>query len=278
MSKFKLVTTAKVEGLTKEVVSAAAEKAHPGYRVASVEDKGSKWQVRLDQVEKVSTRTRQAAPPPEFLDKKDDAGDSADEEEASESPEEEAAEDSGEKPDDDAESKGKDGDKSKGDSKSDDPVAAIEKIMGELTNLLSDLGGHATKLKEKADKVDEVHELTKGTGDVDSMEGVPPVPPLDDAAAVGPTPGVGGPPPAPHAPRVPGGKRPGGPGAGVPGVFGANQTEHVEHPMKDEDGEYGLSDVIAAITSHPELADYEINSLKAVEEDNVYVAQLKRKN
>jgi len=275
MSKFKLVTTAKGEGITKEAVSAAAAKSFPGFRVARVEDLGDKWQIRLDQEAKVSTRTRQAAPP-DFL--KDDAGDSAEDAPDEDKPDDADAEDSGDKPEDDADADSKDkgdGDKSKGKK---DPVQAIESIMGELKSLLEELGGHASDLKEKADKVDEIHEMSKGDGDVDKMDAVPPVPPLDDAAAVGPTPGGAGGPVPPRKPPVPGGKRPGMPGAGVPGVFGSRQTEIVEHPMKDDDGEYSLSDVLTAINDHPDLAGYEVDELKAVADANVYVAKLKKKN
>jgi hypothetical protein len=271
MNKFKLVTTAKTEGTSEQVVTTAAEKNFPGYRVAKIEDLGDKWQVRLDQ-EKVSTRTRQAAPP-DFL--KDDGGDSSDasDEDPKDSVDEsDSSSDDSSDASDEADSDSKDKDKpddSKGDSKK-DPVKAIEGIMGELKSLLDQLGGHASDLKEKADKVDEIHNLTKG--DVAPMDDVPPVPPLDDAALVGPTPGNSPVPPRKNPPPRP------GMGAGVPGVFGSHQTEVVEHPMKDDDGEYALNDVLQAIASHPDLGDYEVEELKALAEDNVYVAKLKKKN
>lgn len=266
MSRFKLVTTAKAQGVGEAAVSAAAKNAYPEYRVAKVEDLGDKWQIRLDLKE--STRKRKAAEPPAFLKEKDDAGaDSADDSDASDS-EDSDSEDSDKSDDEASDSK----DKGEGDKK--DPVKAIESVINELKGLLDQLGGHASDLKDKADKVDEIHDLTKG--DVAPTDDVPPVPPVDDAAIVGPTPG------APKPPRkspVPTGKAPMRPGMGpgVPGVFGSRQTEIVEHPMKDDDGEYSLADVEAAIKAHPDLQNYAISEVRPVENDNVYVAKLTRK-
>lgn len=280
MSKFLLLTAKKEDGQTKANVRMAAATAYLGYRVKSVVDKGENWELRLEQLvtDKKSSRTRQAAPPPDFLKEKGDSeSDAPDDEEASESPEEEAKEDSGEEPDDDAESK--DGDKSKGDSKpkDDDPVKAIENIMGELNKLLTDLGGHAQKLKEKADKVDEVHELTKGPDMVDDMGEVPPVPPVDGAEGaedVGPTPGAGVVPP--RRPPVPTGKAarpPMRPPAGVP-TFTKKKTKIVEHPIKDNDGEYSIADFLAAIAADPQCEGYSVAEVKTLKEANVYAGKL----
>jgi len=272
MSKYKLMTTGKVEGVDEAAVRAAAAQAYRDYRVTKVEDLGDKWQVRLDL--KVSGAKRQAAPP-DFLKEKDDAGEDtsddssdSDSDSDSDSADSDSDSDKSEKSDD-AKDEGKD----EGEKK--DPVKAIEGIMSELKSLLDQLGGHASDLKDKADKVDEIHDLTKG--DVAPTDEVPPVPPIDDAAAVGPTPGGMGVPKPPRKPPVPTGNRPGAGAPGVPGVFGSRQTEIVEHPMKDDDGEYSFGDVEAAVKAHPDLQNYSIVEIKPVETDNVYVAKLTRK-
>lgn len=267
--EFKIVNTPVVAGQTKQAVRKAAAKAYPGYAVASVTEQDDKWVVRLDQLsDKVSSSTRTSAPPP--FEKKDDA----DTEEPDEGPEDEPAdEEAAEEDSEDAEGKGDKKDE-KGDSKKKDPVAAIEGIMGELKTLLDQLGGHASDLKEKADKVDEVHELTKGdVPDVDSMEGVPAVPPLDDA---GPTPGSG--PLPPKRPPVPTGKGPMRPPAGVPGVFGSRNSHVVEHPTKDADGVYSLTDFLAAIEAHPDLQGYKLEEVKVLEDKNLFVGKVVKKN
>lgn len=273
MSKLLLLTTKKEDGQTKASVRKAAASAYPSYRVASIVDKGEEWEVRIEELatDKVSARSRQAAPPPDFLKEKDDSEDAPADDDDTESPEEEAKEDSGEEPDDDAESK--DGEKPKDDSKGKDkdPVKAIETIMGELNKLLTDLGGHAQTLKDKADKVDEVHELTKGPDtNVDDMGEVPPVPPIDEAADIGPTPGAGVVPP--HRPPVPTGKAPGRP-VGVP-TFTKKKTKIVEHPIKDDDGEYSLADFLAAIATDPQCEGYTVAEVKTLKEANVYAGKL----
>lgn len=284
MSKYLLLTAPKAEGQTKAKVRQAAASAQPGYRVASIADKGTEWEVRLEQLatDKVSNRKRQAAPPPEFLKDKGDseeAPEGSPEEEASESPEEEAEEKS-----DTDKDEGKsedDKDKSKDQSKDEDPVKAIEGIMADLNKLLGDLGGHAQKLKEKADKVDEVHELTKGPNLVDDMGEVPPVPPIDDAAAIGPTPGgpPGAVPPTPGPPRrppVPTGRsgKPGvRPPVGVP-TFTKKKTKIVEHPIQDDDGAYSIADFLAAVAVDPQCEGYIVAEVKTLKEANVYAGKL----
>lgn len=276
MSKLLLLTTKKEDGQTKANVRTAAASAYPSYRVASVVDKGEEWEVRIEELatDKVSSRSRQAAPPPDFLKDKEDSSDEegSPEEEASESPEEEAEEDSGEDKDEGKSEDDKDkpkGEDSKGKEK--DPVKAIETIMGELNKLLTDLGGHAQTLKDKADKVDEVHELTKGPDtNVDDMGEVPPVPPIDEAADLGPTPGAGVVPP--HRPPVPTGKAPGRP-VGVP-TFTKKKTKIVEHPIKDDDGEYSLADFLAAIATDPQCEGYVVAEVKTLKEANVYAGKL----
>lgn len=274
MSKFKVITTEKLEGQTKTLVRQAAAKQNPGYRVASVgiNEDGTEWEVRLDELQpdKVSSRTRQSAPPPDFLKEKDDSKDDAPDDDEDSADEADKSDAEGDSDDGDADTEGGE-DAPKGDKKKDsDPVAEIERIMGELNSLLTDLGGHAQKLKEKADKVDEIHDLA-----APDVEKAPPVPPVDDMASVGPTPG-GGPPMPPRKPPVPTGKAPVRP-VGVP-TFSKRQTHVVEHPIKDDDGEYQLSDFLAAISSDPRFVDYDLQEVKKLEENNVYVASLKLKN
>jgi hypothetical protein len=277
MSNHKVLTTEKLEGQTKTLVRQAAAKQNPGYRVSSVNvtEKGDEWEIRLDKLpERVSSRTRQAAPPPEFLKEKGDSEDSADDSEDApkeDAPDDDDSDDSEEKSDD------KGGDKKEkvdGDpATKEDPVAAIQAIMDSLQNLLGELGGHAEKLKEKGDKVDEIHELTKGDmGPVDDMGAVPPVPVLDDPAAIGPTPGK--PPMPPKRPPVPSG-RGAGPGkkptVGVP-AFSKRNTHVVEHPIKDADGEYSLADFVGLVSSDPRFTDYTLVETKVA--DDKYVGKL----
>jgi hypothetical protein len=276
MSNHKVLTTEKLKGQTKTLVRQAAAKQNPGYRVSSVgiTEDGTEWEIRLDKLtDRVSSRTRQAAPPPEFLKEKGDSEDSADDSE--EAPKDDAKADDSEDSED-----SKDGDKKKDDGKVDgdpatkeDPVKAIQGIMDQLQNLLGELGGHAESLKEKGDKVDEIHELTKGdVGPVGDMGAVPPVPALDDPAAIGPTPGK---PPAPPArPPVPSGK--GAPGGrkmpvGVP-AFSKRNTHIVEHPVKDSDGEYSLADFVGLVSSDPRFTDYTLVETKVA--DDKYVGKL----
>jgi hypothetical protein len=280
MSDYKLLTTQKKEGQTKAAVRQAAASQYPDYRVAKVEDKGDSWEVRLDkQPDKVSSRTRQAAPPPEFLKEKDDSGSSADSDSSDTDDSAESDSDSSDSDSGDSDSKGDEkGDKDPDPSKSKDPVEAINGVISDLKSLLDQLGGHATELKDKADKVDEIHELTKGdvapVDDVSAMGDVPPVPPLDPAA-VGPVPG--GPPVPPRKPPVP--RKPGlRGGAPLPTTFTKRQTHFVEHPIKDDEGEYSLGDFLAAIASHPNLTDYEVAETRTAADANVYVAKLTLKN
>lgn len=282
MSKFLLLTAPKVKGQTKQLVRAAAGKAQPGYRVASVKDVGTEWEVRLEKLtDKVSSSKRQAAPPPEFLKEKSDSDAPADDSksDSDEAPKSDDSDDSDSDSDsEDSKDEGEKKDKVDGDpSTKDDPVSAIKSIMDQLNNLLGELGGHAEKLKEKADKVDEVHELTKGDGDmVDDMGEVPPVPPIDDAAAIGPTPGGEAPPVPPRRPPVPSGKAkrsPKAPPVGVP-TFTKKKTKIVEHPIKDDDGEYTIADFFAAVASDPQCEGYTLTEVKTVKEANVYAGKL----
>ena len=265
----KLLTTAKLAGQTKAQVRQAAAKQNPGYRVVSVEAKEDEWEVRLAKTsDRVSTQTRQAAPPPFVKDEeKDDAGDDDDAPADDEGAEDDEAKGDTDDGDSDTEDKGE-----KGDSKKKDPVAQIQSVISELKGLLDQLEGHAGDLKDKADKVDEIHELTKGDGDmVGDMDSVPPVPGMD-----GPGGPEGAPPVPPRKPPVPSGKGarpPVKPMVGVP-TFTKRQTHIVEHPIKDDDGEYSLADFLSAVSSDERFADYKVAEVKALADKNVYVGKL----
>lgn len=276
MSNHKVITTPKLKGQTKTLVRQAAAKQNPGYRVSSVgvTEDGNKWEIRLDVLtDRVSSRTRQSAPPPEFLKEKGDSEESAPSEDA---PKEDAADDSSDDADESKDNDSK-GDKSKGvdgdPSTKEDPTKAIQSIMDDLQKLLGELGGHAEKLKEKGDKVDEIHELTKGDmAPMDDMGAVPPVPALDDPAAIGPTPGK--PPMGPRKPPMPTGKgAPRKAPVGVP-TFTKRKTHVVEHPIKDADGEYTLVSFLATVAGDPRFTDYSVSEVKTLKGENKYAAKL----
>ena len=271
MDTFLVVYTAKADGVDQAAVKKAALEQYEGYYVRLIEEKDEEFEVHLAKLaDRVSSRKREAAPPP--FEKKDDAAD--DPEEDAESPEEEAAEDDGEKPDDDADSKDK-GDKPKGD-KGKDPAKEVERIINDLTGLFTELGGQVSDLKalhdEKDQKLKDITDVAAPDGAA-KMDEVPPMADVPDAAEVGPTPGgpPTGAPPIPGKPPVPSGKSPIGP-RGLPTSF--TRTQIVDHPIKDDDGEYSVADVEAAVKADERFANYIVEEVKRDSENNVFKAKL----
>jgi hypothetical protein len=268
MDNFLVVYTAKADGVDQAAVKKAALDQYTGYYVRHINETDDEFEVHLAKLaDKKSSRKRQAAPPPEFLKNKKDDAPSDDED--SESPDEEADEDSGKKPDDDAESKGDDTDKTKG-----NPADAVKKVIDQLTSLFTELGGHIDDLQkahdDKDQKLNEIKDVATPDGTAD-MPDVPPMADVPNPAEIGPTPGKtpGAPPMPPRKPPVPTGRVP---GRGLPTSF--TRTQIVDHPIKDDDGEYSVADVEAAVKADERFAKYVVDEVKKDSENNVWKAKL----
>lgn len=257
------IVSAKKSNLPDEAkVRSALAQTRPNFVIENIEDKGDEWLVRL----------RTADVPP-FLKKKDeDAGSDSSDSGAS------VDGDAGVS-DDDADSSGDDtGDDSSSDDSGDsknkkhDPVKEVERIIGDLQNLLGELGGKTKELQdahqEKEDKLKDIAD-TVGPGDV-----APPLP-----ADIGPTPtpsapaaGPGGAPRPPRRPGVPSG---GAPRPGLPTAFTKRRTEVVNHPGVDDKGQrITLLAAASALESDPEWSDYEVAGM-TVNADGTFAAKLK---
>lgn len=267
---------------TKGAVRTVLASKHPEMEVQAILDSGDTWFTRL--VPKV------AAPPSKLEDSMDDLpalpGEEDEggkpEKEVEETPEEEASEDES-KEEKDGEDKGDKEDKPKKDKKpkDEDLSAKVDKIIGELQDLLEDLGGTASELKakhdEKADKLDQIGDLAGGDGpkgdmpsDLEDIEDTP--------EEIGPTPG--GPPMGMDEPLpVPTGPKPAKgfdkrkkPAVGVPAF---TNSKMVSTPLFKDNGEkVTVATAINRIYGMEKYAAYEVYGIQPDEDENRYIVHL----
>lgn len=251
-----IVLTAPNNGETEAEVREAVASTHPEYRIERVAEKNGQWHVRLAAGDEESG-SKPPFPPKKKDDSDDDVDDIVDKSDSDDSDSKDSEEDAGEKPE--------------GESKPKDPVAQIQSLLSELQTAVKGLADKAKTVDEIHDKVkDHVEDGAKPPTDA-------PVPLPED---VGPTPGSGpaaapAPPAAPKRPGVPGGGARGArPPAGLLPTFTNRRTHIVEHPIKDEEGEYTLAHVEAAIKAEPQLEGFKIAGTQTDDENNVYRVKL----
>lgn len=286
MATIRILSAEKKANETTEQVTALLENAYPDWRVENVIESNGEWQARLVQ-DKISTSKRKVvADAPPWLKKKDDGGSDDSDSDSDDSSSDDADDDDSSEDDsseeDKGDDKGSDG-KEKGKGKG-DPVKEVQKVIDELTSLLTDLGGKTQELQnahdEKADKLKDIADTVGPDSD-----GPGPLPGLDDLGPdgpggaktpgeIGPTPGGGpaGIPPIPKRPGVPTGDAP---MPGRPSAFG-HRTEIAHHSGFDPSGNR-ISLVAAAtqLEADPAFKAYEVVDIK--EENGQYIAKLQVK-
>jgi hypothetical protein len=274
---FQIITTPREEGQTEEDVISSVKVAHPNSVIEGIRIDNGLWEVRLAS-KRTSKSKRQADFPDGFPGESD-----SDTEVPTEDTSDDEPDVKDDKKDDEDKPKDEKGDKPKDKEKASDPVAAIEKLIGQIQDQLSELGGKAKevtdKAKEHSDKVDEIHKLVDPDAEV-KIDGVPPVDGVDD---VGPTPGHPGPgaPPVPPRPSLPGSKLDGRkppfiPGGGV-STFTKRRTEIVNHPGVDESGNrISIRQAAEELEADSEYTDYAIASIR--EDNGRYIAKLQLKD
>ncbi len=280
---------------TKAEVRQVLASKHPDMEVQAILDSGDTWFSRLVPV---------VAADPSKLEEDTDAdlpalpgeeGPPAPKDEAEEDEAPEGEEDAPKDEESDDEAKGEKDDKKKSPKKpkDEDIAAKVQKLIDQLSDVLSDLGGATSELQTKhdehKDKLDQIGDLAGGPGDK-GPEGLGDL--EDTPEEIGPTAGPGGPGPmgadgppgdmgGPMAP--PKGPSPAKgfdkrkkPAVGVP-AFTNNKM--VSTPLFKDNGEkVTVATAVNRVYSLEKYASYEVYGVQPDEDKNRYIIHLIPKN